>query len=67
MKRHIMFYLITLSLVLSINPIVRAFTFTTIDPPGSFSTGASGINSSGQIVGGFFDSKGHPHGFLASP
>src|SRR4051812_4413319 len=39
------------------------FSFTQIDPPGAFSTGANGINDAGQIVGGFNDSTG-THGFL---
>jgi probable HAF family extracellular repeat protein len=46
----------------SANPI---YSFTTINVPGSFpnSVVASGINDSGQIVGGFNDSLG-THGFL---
>jgi probable HAF family extracellular repeat protein len=39
------------------------YSFTTIDVPGALSTSPSGINDSGQIVGGFWDGlKGH--GFL---
>ena len=41
-------------------------SFTTIDVPGSTSTGVFGINNSGQIVGRYVDSTG-VHGFLATP
>ena len=42
-----------------------AFTFTTIDVPGSIQTNANGINSRGQIVGFYTDvSSGTSHGFL---
>ena len=34
------------------------YSFTTIDVPGALSTGASGINDSGQIVGTFTDALG---------
>jgi hypothetical protein len=37
--------------------------FTTIKVPGATRTGASGINDSGQIVGGFSDGHGG-HGFV---
>ncbi len=41
-----------------------SYTFTTIDDPSAtLGTGASGINSSSQIVGGFSDGTG-AHGFL---
>src|SRR5215510_9927254 len=40
-----------------------AYTFTTIDFPGSSGTIAKGINDAGQIVGSF---NGDAHGFLAS-
>jgi len=39
------------------------YSFTTIDVPGALSTGASGINDSGQIVGGFWDGL-NGHGFF---
>src|SRR5215471_6289584 len=39
------------------------YSFTTIDIPGA-DTYAQGINSSGQIVGGFRDTSGRAHGFL---
>lgn len=35
--------------------------------PGSVDTGASGINSEGQIVGFYSDASGQTHGFLAVP
>ena len=41
-----------------------AYGFTQIDVPGATSTGASGINDAGQIVGSFVDSAGITHGFL---
>jgi hypothetical protein len=41
-----------------------SYSFTTIDVPGaSFFTSALGINSSGQIVGGFGDATG-THGYF---
>ena len=39
------------------------YNFTTLDVPGSTDTWASGINDSGQIVGGYFGADG-THGFL---
>ncbi len=40
-------------------------TFTTIDVPGAVYTGASGINKSGEIVGGYGqDPSNDAHGFL---
>jgi hypothetical protein len=41
--------------------------FTTIDPPGSTSTQAIGINAVGQIVGDYMDASGTFHGFVATP
>jgi probable HAF family extracellular repeat protein len=40
--------------------------YTTLDPPGSSYTQASGINNLGQIVGSYTDAKGVDHGFLFS-
>jgi probable HAF family extracellular repeat protein len=40
------------------------YSFTTIDVPGAISTAASGINASGQIVGGFTTARYVSHGFL---
>ncbi len=50
-------------------PIVPAppeapLTYTNIDIPGASSSGASNINSSGQIVGGYVDSLGTQHAFV---
>ena len=46
-------------------------TYTTLDDPlatgSKGSTGALSINDAGQIVGGFVDSGGMEHGFLANP
>jgi uncharacterized membrane protein len=41
--------------------------FDTISFPGSSGTQLSGINDAGQIVGNYFDNRGVPHPFLASP
>jgi probable HAF family extracellular repeat protein len=38
--------------------------FTRIDFPGASLTVASGINNRGQVVGGYLDAEGRPHGFL---
>ncbi len=46
--------------------MLRKGGFTTIDPPGSVWTLASGINSEGEIVGFFVDANGMNHGFLLS-
>jgi probable HAF family extracellular repeat protein len=40
--------------------------FTTLDVPGAASTGAGGINNSGQVVGSYSDTSGNGHGFLWS-
>jgi probable HAF family extracellular repeat protein len=37
--------------------------FTRIDFPGAPQTFASGINNRGQVVGGYLDAKGRPHGY----
>jgi probable HAF family extracellular repeat protein len=53
--------------MLSVSIISNNITYTTIDPPGSIQTIAYSINDSGQIVGFYLDSSGHPvHGFLES-
>lgn len=41
-----------------------AYTFTTIDAPGSVNTYVSGINSDGTIVGYYTDSSSNNHSFL---
>jgi uncharacterized membrane protein len=43
----------------------RALVYTTIDAPGATTTIAQGINSRGDIVGGYTDSSGN-HGYLLS-
>jgi uncharacterized membrane protein len=43
----------------------RVLLYTTIDVPGATSTNAQGINSRGDIVGGYVDSSGN-HGYLLS-
>jgi probable HAF family extracellular repeat protein len=40
------------------------YTFGTINVPGASFVIASGINNSGQIVGGYDDASGYAHGFL---
>ena len=63
-------YLVLFSVLLGsawLSPALGAsFTFTTIDPPSSLGTGASGINDAGQIVGTFSDAGFRQHGFLLS-
>jgi hypothetical protein len=44
-----------------------AGTFTTVDPPGSASTGAGPINPAGLIAGIYFDANFVEHGFLFIP
>src|SRR5713101_367718 len=44
-----------------------SLAFTTIDVPGATDTGASGINSLGQIMGGYALADGTRHGFLLAP
>lgn len=41
-----------------------SYVFTPIDVPESISTGAEGINNSGQIVGTYGDIQFHGHAFL---
>jgi probable HAF family extracellular repeat protein len=48
---------------MSVAPAALADTYTTIDFPGAIATDASGINSSGEIVGAYTDSTGAQHGF----
>jgi len=44
------------------------YNYTTLDDPLAvkFDTNANGINSAGQVVGGYRDSSGRIHGFLYS-
>jgi probable HAF family extracellular repeat protein len=54
-------------LLTAVTPSAKAAAvWTTIDPPGSVNTQAAGINTAGQIVGGFFDAHQVFHGFLLS-
>lgn len=41
-------------------------TFTTIDVPGAVATNVDGINTNGDMVGGYSDSTSDGHGFLYS-
>lgn len=41
--------------------------YTTIDFPGAVLTTAFGLNSLGDVVGGYFDTSGGIHGFLRTP
>jgi probable HAF family extracellular repeat protein len=66
MYRHLFLaLLVTLGFLLGGRHVAQAasFTFTPIDVPGASFTVAHGINSRGQIVGGYFDSTG-VHSFL---
>lgn len=47
--------------------LLSAGTYTTIDFPGATVTIAAGVNSSVEVVGGFFASSGGIHGFLRVP
>ncbi|PYR29144.1 MAG: hypothetical protein DMF92_12555 [Acidobacteria bacterium] len=44
----------------------RVLVYATFDVPGAIRTSPQGINSKGDIVGGFVDSAGQQHGFLLS-
>jgi len=44
----------------------RPSTFTSFDFPGATTTGASGINADGAVVGSYNDSAGKTHGYLLS-
>jgi probable HAF family extracellular repeat protein len=47
--------------------LLSAGTYTTIDFPVAAVTIAAGVNSSEDVVGGYFDSSGGIHGFLRTP
>jgi len=54
---------------ISVTPAAQPHKFTTIDVPGAsfpFGTTPSGINSHGDIVGGYYDSDFNLHSFLLS-
>jgi hypothetical protein len=45
--------------------VFRHGSYSTFDFPGAISTFYNGINRRGDIVGGYLDASGRPHGFLA--
>jgi probable HAF family extracellular repeat protein len=45
-------------------PPQAPLAYTNVDVPGAAATGASNINSSGQIVGTYIDSLGTPHAYV---
>jgi probable HAF family extracellular repeat protein len=47
-------------------PYSVTYAFTTLDVPNSTGTEAYGINDAGQIVGRYYDSNAHSHGFVFS-
>jgi uncharacterized membrane protein len=47
--------------------LLRNGVFTSFDFPGATGTGAGGINPDGTIVGVYFDTAGHLHGFIRTP
>jgi uncharacterized membrane protein len=49
--------------LLATSAMARAETYTPIDYPGAITTDASGINSSGEIVGTYTDANSVGHGF----
>ena len=44
--------------------VIQAYKFTSFGYPGASRTYASGINNSGEVVGGWQDSSGVAHGFV---
>jgi probable HAF family extracellular repeat protein len=64
--------LVILALLLFSASLLRAqstvdpfsLTFNTIDVPGAVATNVDGINTNGDMVGGYSDSTGDGHGFL---
>src|SRR5262245_47230273 len=59
-------YTILLATVLSFGTLKAADTFIPFDYPGATSTGASGMNADGVVVGAYVDKAGKQHGFLLS-
>jgi len=47
--------------------LLEGSSFTQLDFPGAIGTLGIGINDAGVIVGGFFDSTGTLHGYVANP
>src|SRR5260370_29917240 len=68
MRRQWRFYLLALSFALGATPNVlgQGPTFTTIEFPGAATTLAWGINTRGDIVGGYLNADKSDHGFLLS-
>jgi len=65
MERNLKAYLIIVAFTLVIPAaLANACGFRTIDFPGASSTGATGINDRGQIVGSYMDRNSQLHGFL---
>lgn len=66
-KVSIVMYLVVLGAGLLLAGAIGAqqsLTFTSLDFPAAVTTTAFGINSEGDIVGGYKDSEGKHHGFL---
>lgn len=66
MRSLILLAALTLGVLLMARQIAEAisFTYTTFDVPGALDTYRAGINSRGQIIGGYTDSSGGGHSFL---
>jgi probable HAF family extracellular repeat protein len=47
-------------------PALAQGTYTQIDVSGGFDTSCNGINTAGEVVGGYIDAGGASHGFLLS-
>jgi uncharacterized membrane protein len=64
MSRKIVYAILCTTLSLGAVALAEpSFTYSSIDVPGALSTGASGINARGAVVGSYMDSLGQ-HGFL---
>ncbi|HEX4684961.1 MAG TPA: hypothetical protein VH277_19735, partial [Gemmatimonadaceae bacterium] len=48
----------------SADRLTPTFAFDTIDVPGAVTTTPQGINSAGDVVGFYTDTKKHTHGFV---
>src|SRR5258708_27416344 len=66
MRRQSKLYLLGLSFALGVtsNVLADGPTYTTIDFPGAATTLAWGINTRGDIVGGYLNADKSDHGFL---
>lgn len=68
MKKYLLFYLITVSLVLGLSVGAKAFTFTPFTVPGANGgTFAHGINNKGVVVGEWDVCCSSAHGFVRFP